>query len=122
MVNFVKDVLRRHELYGKKSTALQPIVFIALILTLGVVGAIHSNVDIWIIWTFFALLGVVLILFSIGFIFFMIKDPDALRSETYNMAKFAMERGLIGDDNVGTLFEPSELNALPLTPDSESEE
>ena len=44
-----------------------------------------------------------LLLFGFGYVFFMFKDSDALRSERYSLSKMAIEKGLIGDDIKGLL-------------------
>jgi hypothetical protein len=41
------------------------------------------------------------LLFGCAYIFFMVKDPDALRSESYSLQKLALQKGLFGDSIQG---------------------
>ena len=54
-----------------------------------------------------ALLGVLLCccvtLYLIGYIYFAVKNPDALRSERFTLSKMAIEKNLIGDNIFGLL-------------------
>lgn len=45
--------------------------------------------------------GLVLLLIVAAYVFFMLKNPDALRSETYSLAKTAIDRKLLGDSLTG---------------------
>lgn len=45
--------------------------------------------------------GVILALVIIAYVYFMLNDPDALRSETYSLAKTAIEKNFLGDSLTG---------------------
>jgi hypothetical protein len=45
--------------------------------------------------------GVVLVVFLAAYVFLLIKNPDALRSEEFSLSKMALEKGLIGDTTSG---------------------
>lgn len=48
----------------------------------------------------FALVGLV---FLGGFVFLLMYDRDALRSEDYSLSKLAIEKGLVGDNVAGLM-------------------
>lgn len=54
-----------------------------------------------------------------SYIYFMRRDPDALRSESYSLQKLAIEKGIFGDNLVGmidpdrVIETPEVVNALP---------
>lgn len=41
------------------------------------------------------------LMFAVFFVMFALKNPDALRSESYTLSKMAMEKGLFGDHAAG---------------------
>ena len=62
---------------------------VAVATTLGVIGAVLTAG-----WIQVALLGLAVLpvlLYSVGFVFFMLNDPDKLRSEEYEITRFALE-------------------------------
>ncbi len=40
-------------------------------------------------------------MYMLSYLYFMFKDPDALRSENYSLEKLAIQRGLAGDSTSG---------------------
>jgi hypothetical protein len=61
-----------------------------------------------------ALLGMTVCIFLAFYMYFAVKNPDALRSEKYTLSKMAIEKNLIGDDKVG-LQEVGDLEVVPGT-------
>jgi hypothetical protein len=81
--------------------------------------ALHAPT--WASIVFATFTGLPLLLFLAAYIFFMTRDPDALRSERYSIQKMAIEKGLIGDDLHG-LLEPTEGTTPPSLPAAASDE
>lgn len=50
---------------------------------------------------FGVLTGVFVALYVVGYVYFGITQPDALRSESYTLRKMAIEKGLAGDNVSG---------------------
>lgn len=48
---------------------------------------------------------IAVVIFLISYLYLMVKNPDALRSESYSIQKLAMEKGYYGDDTLGMLKE-----------------
>ena len=66
----------------------------------------------WVLICWAIALGFLLLIGGIGFIFFMLKHPDMLRSERFNIQKMALERGLFGDNIQGAIEDLSGLKIL----------
>ena len=47
------------------------------------------------------LLGLDVLIYFIAYCYFMVKSPDALRSEKFTLSKLAIERSVIGDNLTG---------------------
>lgn len=47
---------------------------------------------------------VAFVLFVAAYIYFMLKNPDALRSEKYVISKMVIDKGLVGDDLKGLIL------------------
>ena len=63
-------------------------------------------------WTIIAMitfLALTILIYLGSYIYFALKNPDALRSEKFTLSKIAIEKNLIGDSNVG-LHEMDELS------------
>jgi hypothetical protein len=88
---------------GARSTALQPLAWLAGILTVGLVFAPSRNAPSWVLGVFAGLLGVSVAIFLCSYIYFALNQPDALRSEKFTLSKMAIEKNLIGDNRAGLL-------------------
>ena len=73
-----------------------------LVFTLGLVLV---RAPFWLLVVAMAMAVLTLVVLFVAYIFFMARDPDALRSETYVLKKIAIEKGLIGDSTLGTFEE-----------------
>jgi hypothetical protein len=97
------DWFRQSEIGQSRSSVLNPLQWGLVILIGGAVGSHLAGSPQW-ITTLLALAVVAnFILFIFAYIYFMAKDPDALRSESYSLSKLAIQRGLIGDNIHGTM-------------------
>lgn len=108
--NLMSDALRS----GRRSTVLAPLyVFFGMsVATFGYL-AVHPAAPVWtIVGT-----GVAAAVFGfsavVSYAYFAAKDPAALRSESYALARMQIERGYIGDDVRGVMLEGGELKTLP---------
>ncbi|WP_045377529.1 MULTISPECIES: hypothetical protein [Vibrio harveyi group] len=65
----------------------------------------NSPVPQWVLICLVAMDFLAFVLFAFAYLFFMIKDPDALRSEKFNIEKMAIQQGMTGDSEHGVLEE-----------------
>jgi hypothetical protein len=103
---------------GARSTALQPLGWLAGILIVGLAIVPFRNAPSWLLILLAGLLVCCVVLYLLSYIYFAFKNPDALRSETFTLSKMALEKNLIGDNRVGLLElddtdKPSKRAALP---------
>jgi len=115
----VRQFIDRASADGQRSTALKPVQWLFGISTSGVVLTSWTKGPTWVLIVLSVLACIAVALFLVGYIYFMLKSPDALRSERYSLSKMAIERGLVGDDVVGLIDRVDEgaVIAHPALPD-----
>ncbi len=86
---------------GSRSTALQPLGWLTGILTSGLVVSASWGAPKWALISLAGLLILTVCIYLVSYIFYAFKNPDALRSEKYTLSKMAIEKNLIGDNQVG---------------------
>jgi hypothetical protein len=80
---------------------------------LAILGALREGAPVWVL-AILAAFGVVFVLaFTSAYFFLMIKNPDALRSEKFQLSKIAIERSMIGDNITGFLEPEKQPLTLP---------
>jgi membrane protein implicated in regulation of membrane protease activity len=78
-------------------------MLVSSILILALASAPH-----WILIVFAVMFVLVALLYGSSFVYCLLKNPDALRSEKYVLNKMAIEHKLVGDSNAGVFeIEPS---------------
>ena len=86
---------------GHRSTALKPIIWMTGILAPTTVATIFLQifyrVPKWAGIFFCTATGLSVLLYLVAYLYFMLKDHNALRSEEYLIEKLPAERGAIGD-------------------------
>lgn len=88
---------------ASRSTALQPLVWLSALLIFGFLIALRYDLPTWGVVFLACLAAVAIVIFLGSYIYFMFKNPDALRSEKYTLSKMAIEKNLIGDDVSGLI-------------------
>lgn len=101
MPNFIKEIIENSAARGSRSSALQPLLIVLGILAGLVPSASWAGVSEKVLYMLIGLVVFVLCIIVICYVVFMVKSPDALRSERFQITKMAIDRGLIGDDLVG---------------------
>ncbi|MCG7964826.1 MAG: hypothetical protein N0E54_19150 [Candidatus Thiodiazotropha taylori] len=91
---------------GGRSSALQPLGWLTTILIAGLVLIEMWEAPDWIIITLVVLLISTVVMYLLIYLYYAIKNPDALRSEKFTLSKMAIEKNLIGDDRSGLLELP----------------
>ena len=84
-----------------RSDVLKPLAWLVGILALATVLMLATKAPEWMLqWMILSLVGTI-ILYAFAYVFCLIMDRDALRSEKYSLNKMAIEHGLIGDSSGG---------------------
>ena len=119
-ISQIKEFFSRAEVKQSRSTALRPFhVTIGIVASL--IGSIVTATSIWKWdlpnWLLGGLLGIfvlVVVVFLGVYVFFLLKDPDALCSWVATFRGTEITRGAIGDDIQGEISEDREnLKKLP---------
>lgn len=93
----------------KVKSALNPVLWLcALCLPAGVTGALLTSGGVQ--HFFLGLIGTPIVLFIVAYIYFMLKSPDKLRSEEYELKKYALS--LIEEKGVGFAIAPLSVEAI----------
>ena len=112
-VELIRSFLEHAEAKGSRSTALSPLGWLAVILVSGLLAAFTVHAPLWAQIGLAVAGGLCVMLYFGAYLYFMLKDPDALRSERFKLSKMAMERSKIGDTLQGFL-EPDGQEPFPL--------
>jgi len=90
-----KDILDQAKIGQSRSSVLNPLQWTLAILIAGIVSLLMAHGPNWLTIVLAALLSTTCAVFLCAFLYFMVKDPDALRSEPFYLTKFAMDQRLI---------------------------
>jgi hypothetical protein len=86
-----------------RSSVLNPLQWLTVILAASLLTAMAFHLPPWVGITITVFLAATVLLLLSAYIFFMQRNPDALRSEKYSLQKMAIEKGLVGDDIAGLI-------------------
>lgn len=86
---------------GSKTTALQPLLFVCIVVAGVLVTAATQNAAAWLQVGAAIVLALLLIVYVIMFVYFARTNPDCLRSERYAIRKMEIEQSAIGDTERG---------------------
>lgn len=87
--------------HGSRSTILAPLLWVLFLLVTGVTTAGLGKAPAWIPVCLAAAAGVVLVVILVFYTYFARKDPNALRSERFNVQLKALEKIRVGDNLTG---------------------
>jgi hypothetical protein len=102
-IELIQSFLQQATAQGARSTALSPLGWLTAIISSALFGSFVSHAPMWAIVTLTAALVMCVIMYFVAYIFFMMKNPDALRSERFTLSKLALERSVKGDSIAGFL-------------------
>jgi hypothetical protein len=89
-----------------KSSALVPLQWKIIIFALFLFMLVVVKAPMWIDIGVFVLLAILVLQSSFSYHYFMKRNPDALRSEKHAISKYAIDKGLYGDSDMGMLEVP----------------
>jgi hypothetical protein len=95
---------------GSRSTALKPIIWMTGILApvtlVAIFFQIFLGVPKWTSIFFCTATGLSVLLYIVAYLYFMVKDQNALRSEKYLLERLPTDRGTLGDIHIQ--FQPEQ--------------
>jgi len=103
-IGFLKALFHQATAYGTRSAVLNPLGWLTATLISATLCSFYFNLStcLGVTLAIFSFLSVLLYFFT--YIYFMFKDPDALRSEKFTLQKLFIER-FYGDDIHGRIKE-----------------
>jgi len=104
MLEVFKSLLEQSTVRGSRSSALKSVQWILFIAVSGLVAVLRvGGAPTWLLVSLCIPIGLTLALFLFTFLYLLFKNPDALRSEHYELSKIALEKGYIGDNITGLI-------------------
>jgi hypothetical protein len=100
-VNLIKELLSKSTANGSRTNALNHLQWMIAAFLAALLMASKYALAQSIIWLIAIVLCILILCYLGTHFYFMVKDPDALRSEKFTIQKMAIERGLVGDSIMG---------------------
>lgn len=97
----MRSFLSQASAKGARSTALHSLQWALGLLLASLPPMVWAKAPEWLMALTVALVVVVILVFLGAYVFLLLKNPDALRSEEFSLSKLALEKGLVGDNIVG---------------------
>jgi hypothetical protein len=95
MPNFLETIYKQTGIGQSRSSVLNPLQWMLVILIGGLsVVLFSSHTPPWLQVLFAALIGWNVLLITVAYCYFMIREPAILRSEDFSLARTAMDKGL----------------------------
>ena len=93
-----------------RSDILRPLTWLVGLFLFATVSLVATEAPQWMLIGAGLLLGLTVFLYLGAYVYCLIYNPDALRSERYSIQKMAIEHGLVGDSAAGTFTREEEAN------------
>ena len=117
MWKILESLLKQSEVGQSRSSVINPLQWTLVIVTFALLAfAAVPHIPARLVIGAACADGSVLAALLGAYVFFMITDPDALRSEKYALVKTAIERRLLGDSLTGLSDAIETLEAVEKTP------
>lgn len=116
LLSFVRSVHAGTEESRSRSDILKPLVWplgLSLAATTALGTATAWGAPVWMPIAAGILAGAFAALYISGYVYFGLRQPDALRSENYTLRKMAIERGLRGDSSNGLEADVQVVSGMP---------
>lgn len=104
-----------------RSDVLKPLAWLIGLLLAGTLLSSLEKAPIWLTATLLGMIGAAGIVYGGAYIFCLVIDRDALRSERYSLSKLALEHGVYGDSEVGIIEDQTRDRSTLLPPPSDGE-
>lgn len=98
-----RELLTRATADGSRTNALNHLHWLLIAFAAIIAALFAAGVPMFLIYVFTVFECAVFIAYLVTHFWFMVKNPDALRSEKFTIQKMAIERGLYGDSTSGMM-------------------
>jgi hypothetical protein len=106
MADFLQLVsLLREQMHASlsRTDVLRALIWPIAILLIAILGLAYEKAPDWLIVILTIMFILSLLLYGASYVFCLLNDRDALRSEKYSLHKIALEHGLVGDSSTGLM-------------------
>lgn len=100
----MRSFLSQSSAKGARSTALHSLQWALGLLLASLPTLAWAKAQDWLFVLIIGMIVFVLLVFLGAYIYLLLRNPDALRSEEFSLSKMAMEKGLVGD-NISGLYD-----------------
>jgi hypothetical protein len=97
----LQSLLRQARIGQSRTSVINPLQWTLAIVVIALLFLVLVHAPSWLLIFFACVVGIVVVLLIAAFLFFMLKNPDALRSEKYSLVKTAIEKKVVGDSLTG---------------------
>lgn len=97
----MRSLFQQASAQGSRSTALNPLGWAFATVLSALIGATMAKAPSSVTVLLSVLSILVLLVYLFAYVYFMFKNPDALRSEKFTLSKMAIERTVTGDSLKG---------------------
>lgn len=115
MPDLIKQFLQHAEAKGSKATAVTPAGWITAATIAAFLGALKFSPHPYVLIGLGAAMGAAIINFFASYWYFVLNNPEMLRSEKFTLTKLAIEHSAKGD-NVTGIIDRVDLPRLPPPP------
>jgi hypothetical protein len=119
-IELIRSFLQQATAQGSRSTALNPLAWALGLCLSSLLIAISLNAPYWVTVFLSVVTALILIVFLFAYLYLLVKDRDALRSEKFTLSKMAIERSVTGD-NIAGFIDPMNRAESIRTPESLTE-
>ena len=101
MIEYFVAALTRSAASGSRSTALAPLHWMLVLVFIAFLGSFWTGTPGW-VTVLFGVVSVGVVLLGGGaYVYLLLNDRDALRSERFTIEKMKIEKGILGDTASG---------------------
>jgi hypothetical protein len=104
-VELIKSLFEQASAQGTRSTVLNPLGWLIASLLASLTGTAAVHGPQWLLVVLAVIVGLLVALYAVAYVFFMLRSPDALRSERFTLSKMALEQTR-GDSTAGFAERP----------------
>lgn len=102
-LEIIKFLFRQADSIRSKSTTMNPLAWLILILISSIFLSFKVDAPIWLSKTLAIFAGFAVLLYFFAYIYFMLTDPEYLRTEKFVLRKKEIEKGYFGDNITGVI-------------------
>lgn len=102
-IQLISSLFQQATAQGSKSTVLRPLGWLTAICCAALLGAVEMKAEPWLLVVFAFLAALSVLLYMASYVYCLLTDKEALRSETYQIQRLAIEKGFVGDNLTGVL-------------------